>query len=347
MTKGWIGSYTKKDGKGIYRFELNEEKGQIETLETGFELNASTYLTQYQDMLIAITKNDERSGLATFHIQEDGTLEKTGEVLQSFKGSGCYVAISPDGEYVFEAVYGDGIARIYKLNAEERKIERLIKEIYHDYEHGPNVERQEQSHVHYLDATPDQKYAVAVDLGADLLVSYHYGDKGLEVAERTTMEPGDGPRHIAFHTSGKYAYVVNELSNTVVVMDYHDGQFNEIERHSTIPEDFLHPTKLAAVHISKDQRFLYISNRGHDSIAIFKITSEGKHLELVDIVSTHGEFPRDFNITASDDYIVVAHQEGDSVVTVFKRDQDTGQLKLVQNEHSASEGVCVQFMKES
>ncbi|MBI5974766.1 6-phosphogluconolactonase [Staphylococcus canis] len=344
MVKGFIGSYTKKNGKGIYRFELNEETGVIENLETGYEINASTYLAQYDNTLAAITKNDTYSGLATFNIKKDGTLEKNGEALESFKGSGCYVSFSPDGEFVFEAVYGDGIARIYKFDAKNQKIERLIKEIYHDYEQGPNVERQEKPHVHYIDITPEQKYVVAVDLGADLLVTYHYGNKGLEVAHRTTLEPGDGPRHIEYHKNGEYAYVVNELSNTVVVMSYEDGRFTPIERHLTIPKEYFQPTKLAAVHLSHDQKFLYISNRGHDSIAIFKVLDNGRHLELVDIVPTQGEFPRDFNITPSDRYLVVAHQEGESTVTVFERDIENGTLTLKDSSQVAPEGVCVKFL---
>ncbi|WP_390538331.1 beta-propeller fold lactonase family protein, partial [Staphylococcus pseudintermedius] len=126
MVKGYIGSYTKKDGKGIYRFELDEQAGRIETVETGYELNASTYLVQHEDTLIGITKNDKNAGLATFKIKQDGSLEKTGESLESFKGSGCYVAVSPDGKYVFEAVYGDGVARIYELDAANNRITRLI-----------------------------------------------------------------------------------------------------------------------------------------------------------------------------------------------------------------------------
>ncbi|WP_340278919.1 6-phosphogluconolactonase [Staphylococcus coagulans] len=347
MTKGYIGSYTKKNGKGIYRFELDDQQGNIDKVETGYELNASTYLTQYQDMLLAITKDDQNAGLASFKISKDGSLEKKSTCLESFKGSGCYVAVSPDGKYAFEAVYGDGVARIYELDAENHTIKRLIREISHDYPHGPNVERQEKSHVHYLDVTPDHQYVVAVDLGSDLLVTYHYGSEGMEVAYRTQLEPGDGPRHIAYHQTGRYAYVVNELSNTVVVMQYEDGRFTELERHLTIPEDFLQPTKLAAVHLSHDQRYLYISNRGHDSLAIFKVLAEGSKLELVDIISSGGVFPRDFNITADDAYLVVAHQEEDSKIVVFERNRDTGLLTLKDDQQVAEEGVCVNFLNET
>ncbi|MCS4486927.1 6-phosphogluconolactonase [Staphylococcus americanisciuri] len=342
-TKGYIGSYTKKDGKGIYRFELDEQTGKVTTVETAFELNASTYLSQFKNTLLAITKDDTNAGLATFNIKADDTLEETGRCLSSVKGSACYVSVSPDGEFAFEAVYGDGLARIYEFDADKQQIVKLIEEVYHEYTPGPNVARQEAPHVHYIEVTPEQKYVVAVDLGADLLVTYHYGNQGLDVAYRTQLQPGDGPRHIAYHKTGRYAYVVNELSNTVVVMDYEDGRFTERERHLTIPKDFLQPTKLAAVHLSHDQQFLYISNRGHDSIAIFKVLNDGAKLELVDIVPSGDVFPRDFNITPSDDYLVVAHEQGDSKVVVFKRDKATGLLTLTDNSQQAAEGVCVKF----
>ncbi|UXR81938.1 beta-propeller fold lactonase family protein [Staphylococcus sp. IVB6214] len=344
-TKGYIGSYTKKEGKGIYHFELDEQTGKIKTVETAYELNASTYLSQFKDTLIAFTKDDERAGVVTFNIKDDNALEETARSLESLKGSACYVSASPEGEFIFEAVYGDGIARIYEFDAEKQQVGKLIEEVYHDYTPGPNVARQEASHVHYIEVTPEQKYVVAVDLGADLLVTYHYGHQGLNVAHRTELQPGDGPRHIAYHKTGRYAYVVNELSNTVVVMDYEDGRFTERERHLTIPEDFLHPTKLAAVHLSHDQQYLYISNRGHDSIAIFKVLDDGARLELVDIVLSGDEFSRDFNITPSDDYLVVAHEQGDSKVVVFKRDKATGRLTLTDDSQQAAEGVCVKFLE--
>lgn len=119
--QGYIGSYTKKEGKGLYYFELDENQNRITQIDTAYELNASTYFDIYKDTLVAITKNDTYSGVATFKIKSDGQLEKTGECLDSLKGSGCYVAFSPDGQFVFEAVYGDGIARIYEFDEKKSK----------------------------------------------------------------------------------------------------------------------------------------------------------------------------------------------------------------------------------
>lgn len=343
-TTGYIGTYTKKEGKGVYRFQLDEETGKITEVKTGYELEASTYVNQHNHFLYAVTKEGDDCGIASLKIESDGTLSLINKCLASTAGNGCYVSASPDGKYIFEAIYGAGLARIYEANPETGEIVRLIQELAHDYPTGPS-ERQEQPHVHYLNTTPDEKYVVAMDLGTDKVITYEYGDDGLKVYDTIDFEPGDGPRHITFHENGKYAYVVHELSNIVSTLKYENGHFTEIERHLTIPENFDGDTKLAAVRISHDQNFLYISNRGHDSLAIFNVGDEGATISLVDIVKSGGEFPRDFNITESDDYLVCAHQEGDYALTVFKRDKVTGNIEIVDNQETAPEGVCVQFLR--
>lgn len=344
-TVGYVGTYTKKEGKGIYRFELNEATGDIDTVETGFELEASTYITQYNSYLYAITREGDDCGVASLKIDAEGRLTLINKCLASTAGTGCYIAVSPDGQYLFESVYGAGVARLYELNVETGEVVQLIHELQHTYEVGPN-ERQDGPHVHFLDVTPDNKYVVAMDLGTDNVVTYTYGQDGLTEYAVTKFEPGDGPRHITFNqNNSKYAYIVHELSNKVSVVKYEDGKFEEIEKHLTIPESFNGDTKLAAVRLSQDPQFLYISNRGHDSIAIFKIVEDGASLELVDITPSGGEFPRDFNIVASDDYLVCAHQEGSSPLVVFKRDKATGTLTQTDNRATAPEGVCVQFLK--
>lgn len=343
MTLGYIGSYTKKSGKGIYRFNVNEEQGKIDLMETGYEVEASTYLTHNENYLYAITKNNEDCGVASFKIEEDGKLTFNNQCLASTTGTGCYVQLSEDNEYLFEAVYGAGIIRLYKVNPQNGEVEKLIEELKHDFPVGPNKDRQDQPHAHYLHQSPEGKYVIASDLGADRLVSYTFGEDGFKEYAQSKFQDGDGVRHVEFHDNGKYAYVVHELSNYVSVTTYRDGKFEELERHLTIPEDFEGATKLAAVRLSHDQKFLYVSNRGHNSIAIYKVLEDGAKLELVDIASTEGDFPRDFNITPSDNYLVCAHQEADYPVSVFKRDTQTGKLTLTDQHTKADEGVCVIF----
>ncbi|MBI5973717.1 6-phosphogluconolactonase [Staphylococcus caledonicus] len=342
-TRGYIGSYTKKEGKGIYRFELNEDSGQIETVETGYDIQASTYLAQTEDFLYAITKEGDDCGVAAFKKDDEGQLTLINKCLESTQGTGCYISVSRNRKFLFEAVYGAGLARIYQLNKETGEVVKLIEELAHDYTTGSH-ERQDNAHVHYINETPDGKYVVATDLGTDRVVAYTFGDEGFKEHEITKFKDQDGPRHIAFHRNGKYAYVVHELSNYVSVMQYNDGQFEELERHLTIPEDFEGDTKLAAVRLSHDQQSLYVSNRGHDSIAVFTVAEDGAALNPVEIVKSGGEFPRDFNITESDEYLVCAHQEGDYKVTVFSRDTNSGKLTAKDNKHIAPEGVFVGFL---
>ncbi|MDU3185485.1 MAG: lactonase family protein [Staphylococcus epidermidis] len=313
MTLGYIGSYTKKSGKGIYRFKLNDETGVIEALETGYEIEASTYLTRNESFLYAITKEGEECGVASFSIKEDGQLELINKCLASKQGTGCYIQVSSNGKYLFEAVYGAGLARIYKLNPITGAIEKLIEELEHEFPTGSH-ERQDSSHVHFLNETPDHKYVVATDLGTDRVVTYKFGEDGLNV---------------------------HELSNEVSVTEYQDGKFIELERHSTIPSDFNGESKLAAVRLSHDGKHLYISNRGHDSIAIFEVLEDGRSLRSIEIQPSYDAFPRDFNITESDNYLICAHQEGESKVSIFERDNITGKLSLKDKKAIANEGVCV------
>ncbi len=343
-TIGYIGTYTKKEGKGIYRFQLDEQTGKVTEVETGYELEASTYVNQHKSFLYAITREGDYCGIASLKIGEEGKLTLINKCLASTAGTGCYIDVSPDGKYVFESVYGAGLARLYEANPSTGEVVRLIQELEHTYPTGPN-ERQDNPHVHYLSTTPDDKYVVAMDLGTDKVVTYEFSDNGLKPYAETDVEPGDGPRHIAFHENGEYGYIVHEISNNVSVVKYEDGRFTEIERYSTIPENFEDETKLAGVRLSHDQKFLYISNRGHDSIAIFKVGEDGASISFVDIVPSGGAFPRDFNITQSDDYLVCAHQEGDYALTVFKRDKVTGELEKVDHQQAAPEGVCVQFLQ--
>ncbi|MDT4011954.1 6-phosphogluconolactonase [Staphylococcus simulans] len=343
MTKsGYIGSYTKKEGKGIYRFVLDEDKAAVTEVATAYEIEASTFIARHNQFLYAITKEGERCGVASFRVENDGTLTLLNKCLDSVEGTGCYISVSEDGNYLFEAVYGAGLLRLYELDVATGEVVRLIEELEHKYPTGPH-ERQEHAHVHYVQQTPDKKYVAACDLGTDRVVSYTYDEEGYHEAAVSEFTAGYGPRHIAFHENQPYAYVVHELSNKVSVTKYDDGHFEEVGVYVTIPDDFREATKLAAVHLSHDQHFLYVSNRGHDSIAVFEVSDKGDTLKLVEIVKTGGEFPRDFNISDDDQYIVCAHQEGDSPVTVLKRNKETGQLTLTDDKQHAAEGVCVIF----
>jgi len=340
-TVGYIGSYTKKDGKGIYRFELNEEAKKLETIETGYEVQASTYVVQHGDFLYGIKKENDKAGVAAYRIDAEGKLEFINDCLESAE-SGCHIWVSDDGKFLFEAVYGAGQARLYSLKPETGEVLQLIDTVVQQGE-GPNEDRQDKAHTHYIQQTPDLKYAVAVDLGADEVITFKFSDNGLDRVGELKLPAGVGPRHLTFHNNGQYAYVFTELSNDVFVLKYNDGDFEILEQHHAVPDDFTDNTQGAAIRLSHDNKFVYASNRGHQSIAVFKVEGDGSRLSLVEMTDCGGDWPRDFNITRSDRFLVCAHEVSGNV-SLFERDRETGQLTLLENDKQAAEGVCVQFL---
>lgn len=335
--KGLLGSYTKNDGKGIYTFEIDTDLKKITSVETGYEVGASTYIQKHEDKLYGIKKEEQGAGIQSYQIGEKLTV--INDLLES-TDSGCHLWISRDGKYLLEAVYGSGVVRLYALD-DNGAVAQLI-DTHQQQGSGPNKERQDYAHTHYIQETPD-RYAVAVDLGTDEVITFTFGDEGFKQVGVLNVEPGMGPRHLVFHENGKYAYLFTELSNEVVVLSYNDGKFEMQEKYSALPEDFTGHSQGAAIRMSYDQQFVYASNRGHQSIAVYKVQGEGEALELVEIVSTHGDWPRDFNIDSSDKYLVCAH-ERDGVLSLFERDEQTGRLTLLDDSARAPEAVCVQFL---
>lgn len=339
MITGYIGSYTKENGKGIYKFTIDEDKKVIHSVETGYEVQASTYIAKYQDHLYGIKKSDDQCGIQSYQIESDEILKATNDVLPH-QSTGCHISISHDGKYLLEAVYGDGVVRLYALD-KDLNIERFI-DTHQQKGNGPNKERQDNAHTHFIQETADHKYAVAVDLGTDEVITFSFGEDGFEQVHALKVAPGSGPRHLVFHENGKYAYLFTELSNEVMVLEYNQGQFKVLETYQALPEDFDGHSQGAAVRMSHDQRFVYVSNRGHQSITVYEVLGNGEALKNVGCVESGGDWPRDFNIDPSDRFLVCAHERSGHLV-LFERDIETGLLTMVDNTQKAPEGVCVIF----
>jgi 6-phosphogluconolactonase len=182
---------------------------------------------------------------------------------------------------------------------------------------------------------------VTCDLGTDEVVTYNVSEQGQLTKINTYKSAlGAGPRHITFHPTQKMAYLMNELNSTIEVLIYDGvGQFTLLQTLSTLPEDWTAFNGTAAIRVSSDGKFLYGSNRGHDSIAVFKIIADGT-LELIQIAATHGKMPRDFNLSSDEKVIIAAHQDSDNVTTFF-RNSATGLLTEIQHDFMVPEAVCV------
>ncbi|BCA84884.1 hypothetical protein EsVE80_04070 [Enterococcus saigonensis] len=332
-----LGTYTRRVSKGIYQIILDTDKEQLVDLRLVTEENSPTYLAQSKSKnLYTVTAVDGNGGC--------GAYDKNFNFLNAITKEGaplCYVAVDEERQLVYGANYHLGEISVYGLEKDGSLKPGVI--IKHDDPTGSN-ENQDNPHVHYTDLTPDKRLVVC-DLGTDRVYTYNVSTTGeLEKIASYQTADGTGPRHLVFHPTKNIAYLLGELNSTVTVLNYHpqDGSFTEIMQESLIPEEFTGANGGAAIRISQDGRFLYASNRGHNSIAVFAITADGLTVEKIQTISTEGDFPRDFALDPSDKYVVCANQNSDNL-TLYFRNQADGHLTLIQKDVYAPECVCVLF----
>lgn len=283
-----------KDG-GIYRCILSPE-GKLRIVDKA-TLDRPMYAVIRENRLYVILRapfpDSKESGIIIFDIR-DGKLTNPSKLLSTKGQVACHLCVEDDGIYVANYTSGSVIKMPDTLVAHQGR--------------SVNENRQSSAHAHYINATPDGKYICAVDLGMDKILVY---DKDLHPVSTVAAKPGNGPRHLAFSDDGKYAYCANELSSTVTVLSYCDGKLEVLREYSTLPDGFAEENTTAAIRYQEG--YVYISNRGHDSIACF--LAEGEKLTLTDIVSCAGASPRDFHILG--EFLICANEASDNVA-VFK-----------------------------
>ncbi|MDQ0242984.1 6-phosphogluconolactonase [Bacillus fengqiuensis] len=342
---GYVGTYTKGDSKGIYTFTLDTETAKMTDVKEAAQLENPTYVTVSQDnrYLYAVVKKGDTGGVAAYSIDQQ-TGELTALNDQTLEGaSPCHVSVDSKNRYVVTANYHKGTIESYVVNQAHGTVQPVSSIMQHEGA-GPNQERQEKPHAHYAGFTPDEKYVAAVDLGIDQLITYKLNDGMLTKGNTLSVKPGSGPRHLAFHPNGKYAYIMTELSSEVIVLAYNagDGSFTELQYISTIPQDFTENNQGSAIHLSSDGRFVYAGNRGHDSIAVFSVNEESGELTFVKHTSTEGNWPRDFMLDPTEKFLIASNQESHNLV-LFSRDEDAGTLTLLQSDVTVPYPVCIKF----
>ncbi|WP_231516917.1 lactonase family protein [Sporolactobacillus terrae] len=213
--------------------------------------------------------------------------------------------------------------------------------------HGHDAERQEKAHVHYSDFTPDQRFIVTVDLGTDQLTIYKRLNGQLQQCHVCTFDPGTGPRHLVFHPTAPFAYVLSELSSEIITLrlDSEKGSFSTVQTVSSLPEHYHSHNQGGAIKRSADGRFLYVSNRGHNSIGIYRVDDAKGTLQAVDFCSSGGEWPRDFELDPSGEFLIVANQNSSNLV-LFQRNVETGLLTDLQHSIAVPNPVCVKFLHQ-
>lgn len=342
---GYVGTYTKENSEGIYKFTLDTEAKKISNVTLAAKLDNPTYVTinRNNEYLYSVVKEGESGGVAAYSINSK-TGELTEENRQVVEGaSPCHVSVDSGNHTVVTANYHKGTIESFEVN-EDGTINPATSIMAHEGS-GPNKERQEKPHAHYAGYTPDEKYVVGVDLGIDKIITYEIKDSVLTEVNRLSVNPGSGPRHITFHPNGKYAYVMTELSSEVIVLTYNpaEGSFTELQYISTVPEEFDENNQGSAIHISSDGRFVYAGNRGHNSITVFSVDKNSGKLTFVEHTSTEGNWPRDFVLDPTEKFLVATNEKSHNLV-LFSRNESTGKLTLLQSDVAVPEPVCVKFL---
>lgn len=340
-----LGVYSSEESLGLYKASFNQETGAIGNKSLLVELKNPSYLDISDDGKWIYSVNElGDGGVSALKWNKD----MSGlEIIDSYSSKGahpCYVALNNKENLLATANYSSGNVLVYDI--EEGGALGDQPQIKTHVGSGTVKPNQESAHAHCSVFSEDDRFLYVADLGIDEVAMYTVDGKGRlgEKQVALSTDKGDGPRHITFHPTKDYVFIVNELSGSVISahVDKISGRFHRMDKKSTLPADFKAWNACADIHVSPDGKFLYASNRGHNSLAIFKIMDSGM-LEPIGHESVRGETPRNFNISPNGKFVLVGNQNTNNI-TVFARDAATGLLTNTGNELKLGKPVCIKFM---
>jgi 6-phosphogluconolactonase len=342
----YFGTYTGPKSQGIYVSRFDGATGTLTAPELAGELVRPSWLEVHPNgrFLYSVSELGNDGTVAAFAIDRNsGKLSLLNKVSSGGTGA-CHLAINKAGSLIFVANYNSGSVAAFRLVNDGSLGERTAF-VQHEGS-GVNQRRQRGPHAHAVVLSPDEKFLFVPDLGTDRYVAYRIAnDGGLSPADPpfATVKPGSGPRHFAFHPGGKFAYGLNEMGSSVTAFAYNgNGRLTEIATISTLPPDFGQENNCAEIEVDPSGRFVYASNRGHDSVAVFAINPGTGSLQTIGHVSTQGKTPRNFKLAPSGKYLLAANQNSDNVV-VFARDEKSGKLSATGQVIEVGSPVCIQF----
>jgi 6-phosphogluconolactonase len=349
----YVGTYTSGKSKGIYLYSLNLTSGELKYVATTEGVKDPSFLAVAPGHRYLYTVNEveefggKKSGaLSSFAIdQRTGNLRLLNQ-QPSLGGAPCYLFVDRGGRFVLVANYVGGNVAVLPIRGDGSLGQAT--DLKQDLGSSVNAERQEAPHAHCVVLDAANRFAYACDLGTDKIMSFRFDSRrGKLIPNKTPwvqVKPGAGPRHLTFHPGGRYAYVINELHATVTAFAHDRGQGNlkELQTIRTLPADFTGEDTSADIHVSPDGRFLYCSNRGHDSIAAFRISPHNGKLTFIAHQSSGGKTPRNFAIDPTGAFLLVANQKSDNIVT-FRRDAKTGRLSATGHVAEVPSPVCLKF----
>ncbi len=351
----YIGTYSRGDSKGIYSFVLDTAAGTLTPEGLAAETENPSFLAIHPTgkYLYAVNEIDKYQGQASgsvtaFKINaSNGKLERLNEVAAGGTTT-CHVNISRNGKFAVIANYGSGSCAAFALGADGKLGERTAFHQHSGTSSDPG--RQKGPHAHSVNFDAQNKHVIVADLGLDHVKVYNFnaatGAMTPNEPAFTKVKSGSGPRHFSFHPSGKYAYVINEMACTVTSFNWNaaKGTLSEIDTVSTLPGAVEKGFSTAEVVAHPNGKFVYGSNRGHNTIAVFQVDAATGKLKPVEHKSTQGAVPRNFAIDPTGQFLIAANQNTDSIV-LFRINQTSGALYQVGAPIKAPVPVCVRYLK--
>jgi len=352
----YVGTYTEEGSKskGIYAYRYDAATSEITPLGLAAETTNPSFVAPHPNgrFLYAVNevgnyKGPNSGGVSAFSIDRaTGKLTFLNEVA-SRGADPCYITVDKAGKYVLVANYTGGSVAVFPVLA-DGKLGEASAFVQHSGK-GTNPERQEGPHAHSIDLSPDNRFAMVDDLGLDELLVYKFdGAKGSLTPNDppfTKLDAGAGPRHFALRPDGKFAYVVSEMGHSVTVLsnDAASGRLQVLQTVPTLPKDFTGRNDDAEIQVHPSGKFVYASNRGDDSIAIYAIDQSKGTLAQVAIVHTGGKEPRSFEIDPTGKLLFAENQKSNNIA-VFKIDAKTGQLTPTGKVLEVASPVCLKFV---
>jgi len=343
----YIGTYSLRGSEGIYVFEFDRKAGTMQQIQAVSNAKSPSFLALHPSgkYLYSVNEGADKSGGVSSYSVDKATGKLQYMNGQSSLGAGpCHVSVDHTGKTAFVSNYGGGSLAVLPIEADGKL--GVPSDSVQDVGAGPNKQRQEKAHVHSATLAPDNRFVYVADLGTDKLNIFEINTKNSTVKPASTpyasVKPGSGPRHLAFHPNGKYAYLVEEMISSVATFSRNPktGALTLIQDGvKTLPTDFTGQNTSADIHIDPSGKFLYQSNRGYNGLAIFSIGNDGKLTKIGD-QPTEGKTPRNFLIDPKGEYVFVAHQDTDNI-TIFKLDQKTGRLTYTGQSVKVPAPVCV------
>jgi 6-phosphogluconolactonase len=352
----YVGTYTEEasTSKGIYAYRFDSGNAQLTPIGLVAQTTNPSFLAVHPNhhFLYAVNevgnfKGQKSGGVSAFAIDHaTGKLTLLNEVA-SGGADPCYIIVDKTGKFVLVANYTGGSVSVFPI-LQDGSLGAASAFVQHAG-HGTNPKRQEGPHAHSIDLSPDNRFAIVDDLGLDETLVYKFDSAKGSLTPNdppfAKADAGAGPRHFALSPNGKFGYVIDEMGDTVSVFSFDAaaGALRPLQTISTIPKGFAGQNDDAEIVIHPSGKFLYASNRGHDSIAIFSIDPEKGTLTLVEYVPTKGQSPRNFEIDPTGRFLFAANEKSNNIV-VFRIDPQTGRLAATGKVLDISQPVCVRFV---